>query len=112
MLSFNCAYNQSKEKILNNVRDSFSSRNGQLNGDANKGTFTIGERLGKFSGHYQFTASEIHIQITQKPIYISNAHIQQVVSAYFERQLIGSNPVHQTVVATAIDEEELELVGS
>ncbi len=111
MFSFSCAYNQRKEKIVSNISDSFNRRNGKFTGDTSKGEFTLGERLGKFSGNYQFTQTDIQINITQKPIYISNAYIQQVVSAYFERQLIGGK-VRQAVVEAAVDDEELELVSS
>lgn len=112
MLEFKCTYNQPKQTILDNVSASIHERGGHFSGDTKKGTFDIGERLGRFSGHYQMGANEITISITRKPIYISNQNLESQVRAYFNRQLIG--PVSGPAVEkeTMVEDDELALVNS
>ena len=112
MLEFKCAYNQPKQTILENVQDSIQGRGGRLNGDTQSGSFDIGERLGRFSGHYQFNAKDITITITRKPIYISNHHVESEVRAYFSRQLIGPVSEQVETQAAVIEEDELALINS
>lgn len=111
MLEFKCAYNQPKQKILDNVQDSIQGRGGSLNGDIQTGSFDIGERLGRFSGHYQFDENDITITITRKPIYISSQYVESEVRAYFNRQWIGPVKTKPAIQATAIEDDELELVS-
>jgi len=88
MFAFNCVYNQKRNKIVGNVKDGIEIRGGRFDGDLEKGTFSVGERLGLFSGNYQFTESMIKIEIKRKPFYMTKQYVQEEVSAYFERQLI------------------------
>ncbi len=112
MLEFKCAYNQPKQTIVENVQDIIQSRGGTFNGDTETGSVDIGERLGRFSGHYQFDAHDITITITRKPFYISNQHIESEVRAYFNRQLIGASTKQAVVRETIVEDDELELVNS
>lgn len=111
MLEFKCAYNQPKQTIVDNVKDSMHSRGGSFIGDTDKGCFNIGERLGRFSGHYQFDTQDITITITRKPIYISNQHVESEVRAYFDRQWIGYVKAQLVTQVSVIEDEELELAG-
>lgn len=112
MLAFKCAYNQPKQTIVDNIQDSIQSRGGSLDGDTETGSFDIGERLGRLSGHYRFDAQQIMISITRKPIYISNQHIESEIRAYFNRQLIGAFSEQAAVQEAFVEDNELELVNS
>ena len=112
MLEFKCTYNQPKQTILNNVKDSIISRGGHFIGDTQAGSFAVGERLGRFSGHYQFEEQAITISITRKPFYISNHHIESQVRAYFTRQLIGPINAQTVVQESMVEDDELALVNS
>lgn len=112
MLEFKCAYNQGKQTIVDNVKDSIHHRGGSFIGDTQSGSFDIGERLGRFSGHYQFDEQSITITITRKPIYIGNRYVESQVRSYFNRQLIG--PVSNELVTqeAILEDDELALVNS
>lgn len=91
MFGFSCAYNQSREKIVRHLEDVIESRGGAFRGDTQQGEFCFGKLLGKLSGQYHFTESTINIEILRKPIYFSHQYIERMISAYFRRQLIGTN---------------------
>lgn len=107
MFKFSCAYNQSKESIVNNLSDVMASRGGTLNGNLNKGDFHFGQALGKFGGRYALTTTDIIIEISQKPLYFSEVYIKEVVSKYFERQLIGGVTTPSAEAVADIEDYEL-----
>lgn len=97
MYGFSCAYNQSREEIVRHLEDVIESRGGSFRGDTEGGEFSFGKRLGKLSGHYHFAESKINIEIMRKPVYFSHHYIERMISAYFRRQLIGTESSRQAL---------------
>lgn len=111
MFVFSCPVNQPKEKVIQNVREGIETRDGVFTGDIKDGKFTVGRRLGRFSGNYHFEANQIVIEITRKPFYTSYERIEEVVSAYFQRQIIGTPKPTKVNAEVEDDEESLELAS-
>jgi len=50
---------------------------GMFSGDEKAGTFSLNSVIGSVSGSYQISDSQLHIQIDQKPMFVSCDRIEK-----------------------------------
>ncbi len=71
----------SVEQTLEKARKAIESGNGTLTGDNSTGSFAIPAGLSKIKGNYVVENNKLKIEITNKPIYVSNAMIEQTLKS-------------------------------
>jgi len=68
-------------EIVQAARGPIEGRGGTLTGDAQSGLFVVPLSLGRIEGRYQTGASLLHLVVTAKPLWVSCAMIQKVMSS-------------------------------
>jgi hypothetical protein len=80
--NFDIPFTQSPKELLASVKSTIKSFNGTFNGDTSSGGFKIPIGIGDIEGQYTIAGSVIKIDITKKPLLVSNKAIEKKLRSY------------------------------
>jgi hypothetical protein len=80
--NFSIPFTGSVEQLVAKAKNAITSAGGQFTGDAAGGEFSLSTFAGTISGSYDVSPSNLNIEITDKPIFVSCSMIESELKKY------------------------------
>jgi hypothetical protein len=75
--SFSVPFSGNPESVLAKAKTGITGAGGQFTGDASGGEFSLSTFVGAIAGTFTFSASNLNIEITDKPLFLSCSQIEK-----------------------------------
>ncbi len=72
------------ETLIEKGKEAFAQMNGEFNGDANGGDFTLDSPVGKISGKYIIADGKMEVELTEKPMMLPCSLIEGEFNRYLK----------------------------
>ncbi len=80
--SFSIRFSGNINDVVEKARAAISSQGGTFSGDASAGSFSV-NFMGSIEGAYTIAGSEMNVEISSKPIFISCKQIESFMATQF-----------------------------
>lgn len=80
--SFDIPFEGAAEQVLAKARKAIENGKGSMIGDNTTGSFSLPAGLSKIKGRYIVEADKLKVEITNKPIYVSNSMIEEALKKH------------------------------
>lgn len=80
--SLDISFTQSSKELLAGAKSAITGAKGTFEGDTSSGAFKVPVGIGDIEGKYTIAESVIHIDITKKPILVTNKMIEKKLRSY------------------------------
>lgn len=83
--NFTLEFTGSPEELVSRAKQAIQHAGGTFDGDSAAGAFDLKTPLGTVKGNYTLQENAIQVQITQKPLLLSCARIEDELRNYLSR---------------------------
>lgn len=80
--NFSIPFSGSVEQIVAKAKSAITNAGGQFSGDVAGGQFSLSTFVGSISGTYDVSESNLNIDISDKPMFLSCSMIEQELKKY------------------------------